>query len=237
MRSPVICGSRGSPLALHQTQQVLDRLQAGYAGVQFQLKVIRTEGDRDRRRPLSEMGGRGVFVRELETALLRKEIDMAVHSLKDLPTQTPPGLVLAAFSEREEFRDALVSPRWGCPLAELPPGASLGTGSPRRAAQLLAFRPDLKMVELRGNVDTRLRKAQDLDGIIVAAVGLERLGYQGSITQYLPPDMCLPAPGQGALAVEVRADDEDMKTLVSAADHLPTRQAVVAERAFLGALG
>lgn len=205
---------------------------------QFTIVVVRTQGDILAQAPLAEMGGRGLFVKEIEVALLQEKVDLAVHSLKDLPTELAPGLVLAAISEREDARDALVT-RWNCSLAELPQGARLGTSSPRRAAQLRAFRPDLEIVGLRGNLDTRVRKALegDLDGAVLAAAGLLRLGMQDRISQYLSPEVCLPAAGQGALAIQCRAQDAGTRELASPLDHLPTRSAVMAERAFIQAVG
>jgi len=179
-----------------------------------------------------------VFVRELEVALLAGEIDLAVHSLKDLPTALPPGLEIVAILERGDPRDALACPA-GMALEALPAGARLGTGSPRRAAQLRAHRPDLEFLPIRGNLDTRWRKAcqGEVEALVVAAVGLHRLGWHRAITQYLPPELCLPAVGQGALAVEARVGDEEIAPLAAALDHAPSRQAVTAERAFLQALG
>ncbi|MBI4302622.1 MAG: hydroxymethylbilane synthase [Chloroflexi bacterium] len=231
----VIVGSRGSQLALAQTQQVVDQLRQRYPDRQFQIKTIRTSGDR----PVKHLPwGVGVFVKELEDALAGGDIDMAIHSLKDLPTLIDPKLALAAMIEREDPRDVLVS-RWRCTLTQLPKGARLGTSSPRRVAQLLAFRADFQVQNLSGNIDTRLRKAQDeeWDGVIIAAAGLIRLGLQNQITEYIPSEVCLPAVGQGALVLEIRSQDEEMARLASAIDDLATRQAVAAERTFLHAMG
>jgi hydroxymethylbilane synthase len=188
--------------------------------------------------PLFEAGGVGLFVKELESALQSGEVDLAVHSLKDMPGQLPAGLEIAAVPEREDPRDVLVS-RLNLPLAELPAGARVGTSSRRRAAQLLSARPDLVIVNLRGNVDTRLRRAQSepYDAIVLAAAGLIRLGHADRITETLPPEVMLPAVGQGALAVEVRTADERTRGLVAALGHSTTRCAVTAERSFLGRLG
>lgn len=230
-------GTRGSPLALRQTGLVLDALRRVHPDTQFSIKTIKTTGDKGLPPPGPlPRGSRGLFVKEIEEALLAGEVDLAIHSLKDLPTELPQGLALGAIPEREEPRDALVT-RWGLPLARLPYGSRLGTSSPRRLAQLRVYRRDLDIVPLRGNIDTRLHKAEALDGIVVAAAGLLRLGLSHRITQLLSPDICLPAVGQGALAVEVRAWDEIALALVAPADHAPTRAAVTAERAFLGALG
>ncbi len=232
-----VAGTRGSRLALRQTEIVLDRLRAAVPQAQFEVRAIHTTGDRTDA-SLSEIGGRGVFVIELERALLSSEIDIAVHSLKDLPSQETPGLTLAAILEREDPRDALVS-RGDATLRTLPKGATVGTGSPRRAAQLLASRPDLRIADIRGNVDTRIRKVEEgqYDAVVLAAAGLARLGWLARASETFEPDVMLPAPGQGALAVQVRSDDEDAGRIVGVADHPATRVAVTAERAFERRLG
>lgn len=198
---------------------------------------MRTAGDRSRA-SLREIGGRGVFVAELERALLAGEIDMAVHSLKDLPTRETEGLSIAAVARREDPRDALVS-RGGLTLSRLPPGAVVGTGSPRRAAQLLSLRPDLRIADIRGNVDTRIRRVEagEYEAAVLAAAGLARLGWLDRASQLLSPEEMLPAVGQGALAVQVRADDEEAAALARAADDPPTHLATAAERAFERRLG
>jgi hydroxymethylbilane synthase len=233
----MVMGTRASALARRQTELALQVLQRAQPRRQFQVKEVITQGDRQRERPFQQLGV-GVFVKELETALLKGNIDIAVHSFKDLPTSPTPGLTIAAIPEREDVRDVLVS-RLALPLAELPRGARIGTGSPRRAAQLKALRPDLQVVALRGNVDTRLKKAmsEEYDGVVLAAAGLHRLGVTGYFMEYLPLDDFLPAAGQGALALEVRAKDQEALELCQAADHAPTRAAVMAERAFLEGLG
>lgn len=237
-RKEIVVGSRGSTLALWQTEYVIRRLQQLRPDLTFTMKRIKTEGDQSPDVPLAAVGSRGVFVKEIEAALLAGEIDLAVHSLKDLPSQTTAGLTLAAIPEREDARDVFIS-RHGCRLLDLPQGARVGTSSPRRAAQVLALRPDLQIVNLRGNVDTRLRKAETdaYDGVVVAAAGLRRLGYEDRVTEYLSFEVCLPAPGQGALAVETRAGDEEIVELASPLDDAATRQAVAAERALILALG
>ncbi|MBI4297022.1 MAG: hydroxymethylbilane synthase [Chloroflexi bacterium] len=234
----ITLGTRGSALARCQTELVLGELQRLHPGRSFSLKVIATLGDRASEVPFERLEGEGVFVKELEAALLNKEVDLAVHSLKDLPTGSTPGLALAAFPQRGEVRDVLVCPR-GHTLDNLPKGSRLGTSSPRRAIQLRACRPDLEVLPIRGNVDTRLRKVEEgqFDAIVLAAAGLERLGRRERITQYLPPEVCLPAVGQGALAVQARAGDAEVVALAASIDHPPTRLAVTAERAFLEALG
>jgi len=230
-------GSRGSKLALLQSRSVMDRLKALHPHLEFEIATITTTGDRNRKSSLEELGGVGVFVKELEEALLGGRIDLAVHSLKDMLTAIPEGLELAAVPERADPRDALVSP-YG-PLTALPKGAAVGTGSQRRAFQLLSLRPDLEVRGLRGNIDTRLRKlsAGQYDGIIMAAAALIRLGWEDRISQYLPPDAFVPAVGQGALGIEIRSQDRRLAELVAPLNHEPTREAVTAERAFLRAMG
>jgi hydroxymethylbilane synthase len=234
----ITVGSRGSDLALWQTRWVIARLQQARPDVEFRIQRITTRGDVVRDRALSQVGGKGLFVKEIEAALLAGEIDLAVHSLKDMPTDLPEDLAIGAVTAREDPRDVLVS-RLGLKLAELPPGARVGTGSLRRAAQLRASRPDLQIVDLRGNVDTRLRKAatEEYDAVVLAAAGLIRLGYSDRITEYLSPGVMLPAGGQGALCVEVRAGDEATRTLVSMVHDPLTDAAVTAERAFLARIG
>jgi len=216
----------------------VESLERRHPHVRFQVVEIHTLGDQRQDVPLFQVRGTGLFVKELEQALLRGEIDLAVHSLKDMPTRLPPGLTIAAVPEREDPRDALVS-RLGLSLAAMPRGARIGTSSRRRAAQLLALRPDLRIVDIRGNVDTRLRKAEggEYDAVVLAAAGLIRLGRADRITEVLSPEVILPAVGQGALAVEIRADDERTIPLVAPLDHPPTRAATTAERAFLARLG
>lgn len=234
----LIVGTRGSALARWQTEFVMAALQRHTPELKLELSVIKTAGDKDQVRPLAEFGGLGVFTQELEHALLSGEVDIAVHSLKDLPTEMLASLNIAAILEREDARDAIVS-RHGVGLMQLPRGARIGTSSARRAAQVLALRPDVTIAPLRGNVDTRLRKAQseDYDAIVIAAAGLIRLGRPQEITEYLDFDLMLPDPGQGALAVQIRVNDEQLDKLVSQLDHAPTRAAVTAERAFLQTLG
>lgn len=234
---PVVVGTRGSALALWQTEHVVNRLRAFWPNREFDITRIKTQGDQVLDVPLAKIGGQGVFVKELENALLAGEIDLAVHSLKDMPSQITPGLEFGAISEREDPRDVLVS-RLNLPLAQLPPGAKVGTSSPRRSAQVLAARPDLQMVDLRGNLDTRLRKAltEDYDAMILAAAGIIRLGFQDRVVEYLPFEVCLPAVGQGALAIEIRRGDEETAGLVQRLDNPEARAAVTAERAFMRAL-
>jgi hydroxymethylbilane synthase len=235
---PLTFGARGSALARWQTDSVTRRLRAAWPALNCQTKLFTTSGDKIIDKPLPEIGGKGLFTEELENALRSGEIDIAVHSLKDLPIDDAPGLVLGAIGEREDARDVLIA-RGGQTLITLPQGARVGTSSLRRAAQLLAARPDLTLLPLRGNVDTRIRKAAsgDYDAIVLAAAGVLRLGLAAHITEYLPLDLMLPAPGQGAMAVQCRADDSTVRELLAAIEHAPTRAAVTAERAFLNALG
>jgi hydroxymethylbilane synthase len=199
--------------------------------------LIRTSGDREKETPLRSLGGKGIFIKELEDALLEDRVDLAVHSMKDLPTELPEGLLIAAVCEREDVRDALVS-RGGLTLDQLPRGARVGTGSLRRQAQLRAGRPDLEMGEIRGNVDTRLAKLDrgEFDAIVLAKAGLHRLGLAGRITELLSTDICLPAAGQGAIGIETRAGDENTIRAVATLNHLETRVAVETERTVLAGL-
>jgi hydroxymethylbilane synthase len=200
--------------------------------------MITTQGDRILDRPLPEIGGKGLFTQELESELYQGEVHAAVHSLKDLPVEDPPGLCLGAIPARGEVRDALVSAR-GFTLGNLPEGARVGTSSLRRSAQLLRLRPDLRIEPLRGNVDTRLRKAQNglYDAILLAGAGLVRLGLADQVSQWIPLEEVLPAPGQGALAVQCRTEDSHTLRLLAAIEDVPSRRAVLAERAFLAGLG
>jgi len=231
-------GTRASELALRQAAIVEAALVA--RGVGVEIVRIRTTGDKKIQEPLSEIGAKGLFTKELESALLRKKVDCCVHSLKDLPTEQPDGLELAAIIERADPRDVLViNPVTDASgLADLPAGSRVGTSSLRRRAQLLAARPDLDVVDLRGNVPTRLKKMDDgkFHAAVLAAAGLIRLGARQRIGAYLEPPDWLPAAGQGAIAVQIRAGDGRMRELVDTLDHAPTRLAVSAERAFLAAL-
>ncbi|GAB7388688.1 hydroxymethylbilane synthase [Bacillaceae bacterium] len=230
----IIVGSRQSALALTQTQWVIERLQSLGLSYRFEVKKIVTKGDRILDVTLSKVGGKGLFVKEIEQALLNGEIDFAVHSMKDLPARMPEGLTLAAVTRRVDARDVLLSPS-GATLDRLPPGAVIGTSSLRRAAQLKAYRPDFVIEPLRGNIDTRIRKLREgrFDAIVLAAAGLERMNWQGEVTQYLPVEISVPAVGQGALGIQCRADDRELCALLMHLNHEPTRMAVAAERAFL----
>jgi len=231
-------GTRGSILARAQTELALQALRAAYPALALMPVEITTHGDRDRRSPLAAIGGAGVFVKELESALLDRRIDIAVHSLKDMPSTLTPGLAIAAVLPRGDARDALVS-RTGATLAELPPGACVGTGSNRRRAELRVLRPDLRFVELRGNVDTRIRRVREgvVDAAVLAVAGLERLGRLHEAAQIFSTEELLPAVGQAAIAVEARADDAETLRLLAAIDDPATRLCVSAERAFLRCLG
>jgi len=228
----IVIGSRGSKLALIQAESVARELKQAHPGIEIEIRKIITEGDRNRDISIDQAGDTGIFVKALEEALLTRSIDIAVHSLKDLPTLLPPGLCLAGVTQRLDPRDALVA---CAPLADLKPGGRIGTGSLRRTAQLRHVRPDLQVCGIRGNVDSRLRRVDsgELEGVIVAAAALLRLGWDDRITGYLPLESFLPAVGQGALAVEAREGDRQVKEIIDQINHLSTWQAVTAERAFL----
>jgi hydroxymethylbilane synthase len=232
-----VLGTRGSALALRQTELLMELCRAAHPEISFRVRTIRTAADRHPDRSLDQLPGVGFFVKELETALLAGEVDAAVHSMKDLPSQETRGLSIAAVAEREDPRDVLVS-RGGFTLATLPPGARIGTSSPRRVAALRAHRQDVVVVPIRGNVETRIRKMDsgEFDAICLAGAGLIRLGLQSRISEWLPVDIMLPAPGQGALGLQVRTDHALAWRVAADAEHLPTRQAVTAERAVLARL-
>jgi hydroxymethylbilane synthase len=229
----IVIGSRGSKLALWQAQHVYDCLKP--FGVEARIEIIKTSGDKIQDVPLAQAGGKGLFTKEIDEALLNGSIDLAVHSMKDVPADLPPGLTIAAIPEREEPRDALI----GCSLAELRDGMRIGTSSLRRSSQLQAFNPRLSVEMLRGNVDTRLRKLDEgqYDAIVLAAAGLRRLGWQDRIRELIPVEVMCPAVGQGALAVETRDDGGAAMELARKLDHAETRAAVTAERAMLAVLG
>ena len=227
-------GTRGSKLALIQSEWIKSRIQDKHPHVRVILTVIKTTGDKILDSPLSKIGGKGLFVKEIEDALLQNRVDLAVHSMKDVPAELPEGLMLAAFPEREDPRDALVSVG-DASIDQLPRKARLGTSSLRRAAQILHIRPDLDIAPLRGNVDTRLGKLNggELDCIILATAGLKRMGLEDRISQVIPTDKILPAIGQGALGLETRRDDARTIAVISFLNHEPTQVAVAVERAFL----
>ncbi len=243
MKDTIVIGSRGSKLALTQAAIVKAQLQIVHPALQVTIEIIKTSGDVSPE-PLSVIGGKGVFTKELEEALLDGRIDVAVHSLKDLPTVMPAGLLLAAICKREDPRDALVMPRKkgghsSISISNLAKSAIVGTSSPRRLAQLKHLRRDLIFKDLRGNVDTRLRKLDEgqYDALVLACAGLRRLGLESRISAALSTEQMLPAVGQGALGIETRADDEETIAIAGALDHKFTRVACVAERAFLRSLG
>jgi len=230
-------GTRGSKLALAQSEWVREKIQRRYPELQVTTVRIRTKGDVILNSPLSEIGDKGLFVKEIEDALLKKEVDIAVHSMKDLPTDLPEGLYLPVIPEREDPRDALVS-RDDKGLMDLPEGASVGTSSLRRSAQVLSLRPDLTIKAIRGNVDTRIGKMEsgEVQAVILAVAGLKRLGLSEKISQILPPEEIMPAIGQGALGLELRRDDVQASDLLRFLNHEPTEVILRAERAFLKAL-
>ncbi|WP_337479698.1 hydroxymethylbilane synthase [Phascolarctobacterium succinatutens] len=237
MKAKLTIGTRQSLLALWQSNHIAALLRKEYPKCEVVLKKIVTKGDRILDVPLAQIGGKGLFTKEIEEDLLDGTIDLAVHSLKDMPTVLPEGLCLTAITERANVGDAFVSNKYGS-FEELPLGAVVGTSSLRRKAQLLAKRPDLEIRDLRGNVDTRLRKLDEglYDAIILAAAGLERLGHGDRISSLIPADVCLPAVGQGALAIEARTEDKEVRDMLSFLNDLHTKQATDAERAFLGLL-
>ena len=234
----IVIGSRGSALALWQANWAKRKLASAYPDLSIVIEVIKTEGDRLSEMPVSQIGGKEVWTKEIEHALLSGSIDLAVHSLKDLPTKLPEGLALGAVSEREDVRDVLVS-KDNRVFWDLPEGATVATSSLRRQAQLKHARPDLNFVAIRGNVDTRLKKleTENLDGIILAAAGLKRLGLGDCIADFIDPEICLPAPGQGVLGIEIREGDQRITDLVGVLNCVETQQAVTAERAMLATLG
>ncbi|ABQ24575.1 hydroxymethylbilane synthase [Geotalea uraniireducens] len=226
-------GTRASQLALWQANWVKSELEKRYPGLEVSLLKIKTIGDKILDVPLAQVGGKGLFVKEIEEAMLRGDIDIAVHSMKDVPTEFPEGLGLHCITEREDPRDAVISR--GIKFADLPKGAKIGTSALRRQAQLLKIRPDMEMVIIRGNVETRINKleAENLDAVILAAAGLKRLGFTDKVAEYLPTDLSIPAIGQGALGIECRLDNEEVKSAIDFFNHPATAYAVRAERALL----
>lgn len=234
MPKPVVIGTRGSRLALWQAEWVRRSLTERFPETPVDLLVIKTQGDKILDTPLAQIGGKGLFIKEIEEALLDGRVDLAVHSMKDMPAAIPAGLDVGAVPERETPTDVFIS-RDGRGLAETPSGAVVGTSSLRRAAQLRHRRPDLAIAALRGNVDTRLRRLEEgrLEAVILAAAGVKRLGLAHRITEHLPADVMLPAVGQGALCIEIRRDDAAVRSMVATLDHPATHVAVDGERAFL----
>ena len=235
--STVVIGSRGSPLALWQANWIKDLLQEHHSDLTVDITIIKTSGDKIQDVPLAKIGGKGLFVKEIEEALLKREVDFAVHSMKDMPIIFPMNLCIACVTKRENPFDALIS-RNNIKLDDLPKGAKVGTGSLRRMSQLLYYRPDLKLVPLRGNLETRLKKleTEGLDAIILAAAGLIRLGWSDRITEIISPEVLLPAMGQGAVGIETRKNDVDNQILLADMDHEETHYALDAERALVSQL-
>jgi len=234
MPSELKIGTRGSQLALFQANWVKDQLGKAYPDLNVTLIKIKTTGDKIQDVPLAKIGGKGLFVKEIEESLLQKKIDLAVHSIKDVPTEFPQGLHLSAITKREDPRDVFIS-RDGRTLKNLPAGAKIGTSSLRRQAQLLHFRNDFELIPLRGNLDTRLKKLRtmSLDGIVLALAGVRRLGLEETVTEIIPADISLPAIGQGALGIETRMDDKDVEGQIRFLNDRDSSISVTAERAFL----
>jgi hydroxymethylbilane synthase len=231
-------GTRGSQLALYQANWVKTRLVQTHPHLTVTLVTIKTTGDKIQDVPLAKIGGKGLFVKEIEEALIQRRVDLAVHSIKDIPTELPEGLHLSAITQREDPRDVLIS-KDGTLLKDLPQKAKVGTSSLRRQAQLLHFRKDLELIPLRGNLDTRLKKLEtmNLDAIVLALAGVRRLGFEARITEVIPADISLPAIGQGALGIETRRDDQDVEERIRFLNDPASAIAVSAERAFLKRLG
>ncbi len=237
MSKTIVIGTRGSALAMWQAEYVQRELKRRHKGLTVELTVIKTKGDKILDQSLSKIGDKGLFTREIENALLDGSADIAVHSLKDLPTETPQGLRIGAISERETVNDALISTKWKS-IAELPEGAVIATGSLRRTAQLLHLRPDLNIIDIRGNLNTRMQKfdASDWDGMLLAYAGVKRLGWEHRIAQIIPTSLLLPAVGQGALGVEIREGDARTEAIVACLHHEETAAAATAERSLLRTL-
>lgn len=231
----LVVGTRGSNLALVQTNWVVDQLKKENPGVEFEVKIIKTKGDLIKDLPLDKIGDKGLFVKEIEKSLLDGEIDMAVHSMKDMPSYLPEGLKFAHSPKREDPRDALIFKEGYKSLDDLPQGARIGTGSKRRKYQLLKHRPDLEIVPIRGNIETRIKKieTEKLDGLVLAASGLRRAGLDDKIDYYIPTDIMLPAPAQGILALEIREDDKETEKIIDSIKDDITKIQIDAERGFL----
>jgi hydroxymethylbilane synthase len=234
MAREIIIGTRDSALAMWQTNWVVDNLKKLNPDYTFKIISMKTQGDKILDVALAKIGDKGLFTKELEVAMLNKEIDLAVHSMKDLPTVLPEGLIIGAICERFDPRDVLVS-RNGLKLADMPPGAKIGTSSLRRCSQLLNYRPDFHLVSLRGNLNTRMAKLEreNMDGIILAAAGIERLGWGDRITERIPFEVSLPAVGQGSIGIEIRGDDEEVFCVVQKLNHQASELSIKAERAML----
>ena len=237
MNNPIKIGTRGSKLALWQADWVKSVLKKKFPSIPVELNIIKTRGDKILDVPLARVGGKGLFVKEIEEALLARRIDIAVHSMKDMPADMPAGLCIGAVPERENPGDVFIS-RSGAKFSELPAGSIIGTSSLRRGAQLRHARPDIAVRPMRGNLDTRLKKlaSENFDALVLAAAGVKRLKLEHKITEYLSPAIMLPAIGQGALCIEIRKEDEIIGPLVASLDHAPSRAVVAGERAFLNRL-
>ncbi|QEK13594.1 hydroxymethylbilane synthase [Crassaminicella thermophila] len=237
MKKKVVVGSRASDLALNQTYWVIDRLRENFPQFTYEVVKIRTIGDKILDKTLNKIGGKGLFVKEIEAALLNNEIDMAVHSMKDVPTEMVNDLMIGAITDREDVRDVLIS-KDGLGLESLRIGARIGTSSLRRAAQLLSYRPDFVIEPIRGNIATRMNKIEtmDLDGVILAAAGILRMGWKDKISEYISNNICTPAVGQGALGIQIRKDDDFMKSIVKKLNNSDVEIAVKAERSFMKTL-
>ena len=231
----IVVGTRGSNLALVQTNWFVDQLKKANPDVEFEVKIIKTKGDLIKDLPLDKIGDKGLFVKEIEKSLLNKEIDMAVHSMKDMPSYLPEGLKFASSPKREDPRDVLIFKEGYKSIEDLPKGAKIGTGSKRRKYQLLKNRPDLEIVPIRGNIETRIKKieTENLDGVVLAASGLKRAGLEGKIDYYIPTDIMLPAPAQGILALEIRENDEETENIINSIKDDTTKVQIDAERGFL----
>ena len=231
----IVVGTRGSKLALVQTNWVVDELKKANPEIEFEVKIIKTKGDLVTHLPLHKIGDKGLFTKEIEQQLLDKEIDMAVHSMKDMPSYLPEGLKFAHSPRREDPRDALIFREGYKTLEDLPQGAKIGTGSKRRKYQLLKHRPDLEIVPIRGNIETRIKKieTENLDGVVLAASGLRRAGLEEKIDYYIPTDIMLPAPAQGILALEIREDDKETEKIIDSIKDNITKVQIDAERGFL----
>ncbi|MBB6214590.1 hydroxymethylbilane synthase [Anaerosolibacter carboniphilus] len=233
-KNKIIVGSRASELALTQTRWVIQCLKEKFPHIDFEIAEIKTIGDKILDKTLNKIGGKGLFVKEIEAALLQDQIDMAVHSMKDVPTEMTKDLVIGAITTREDIRDVLIS-KDGLDIVNLPLGARIGTSSLRRAAQLLNFRPDLQIEPIRGNIATRIKKIEQLglDGVILAAAGILRMGWEDQITEYISTDICIPAVGQGALGIQVRSKDQEIIDMIKEIDDPAVAFCVNAERSFM----
>ena len=231
----IIVGTRGSKLALIQTNWVVEELKKANPDIEFEIKIIKTKGDLITNLPLHKIGDKGLFTKEIEQQLLDKEIDLAIHSMKDMPSVLPKGLKFANIPKREDLRDVLILREEYSSIEDLPKGAKIGTGSKRRIYQLLKYRPDLEIVPIRGNIDTRIKKIEDenLHGIVLAAAGMIRAGLENRISYYIPTNIMVPAPAQGALAIEIRENDSIIENIVSHIKDEITEAQVAAERGFL----